>query len=87
LKASGNLDETRDESARLEEALSLNEPLTTAYYLKQELRPFWDKPTKGKAARFLKGWHHRARASGIKILETMANTLESRFDGLIDWSD
>ena len=64
-----------------------NQLLLTAYYLKEELRLFWDKPTKGTAKRFLEGWLRRARASGIKILITMANTLESRMDGLLAWYD
>ena len=87
LKASENLDDKKDEQGRLQEALELNEPLTTAYYLKEELRLFWAKRTKGAASRFLRGWLRRARESGIKILETMADTLESRRDGLLAWYD
>lgn len=68
LKASEHLDETRNEQDRLQEALTLNQPLLTAYYMKEELRLFWDKPTKGAARRFLSGWLQRARDSGIKIL-------------------
>jgi transposase len=59
----------------------------TAYYLKEELRLFWDKPTKGVAKRFLKGWLKRARASGIKILITMAKTVESHMEVLLTWYD
>jgi transposase len=38
LKNPDNLDDTRDESQHLEEALKLNEPLATAYYIMEELR-------------------------------------------------
>ena len=37
LKRPENLDESRNERKRLEEALRLNQPLATAYYLKEEL--------------------------------------------------
>ena len=46
LKASENLDEKRDEKKKLEEALALNEPLAVAYYLKEDLRQFWEQPGK-----------------------------------------
>ena len=87
LKASEHLDDTRNEQDRLQQALTLNQPLLTAYYLKEELRLFWDKPTKGVAKRFLKGWLERARASEIKILITMAKTVESHMEGLLTWYD
>ena len=40
LKNPENLDVSRSESERLKEALALNEPLPTAYYMKEELRQF-----------------------------------------------
>ena len=46
LKNPENLDEEKDEKRRLKEALKLNEPLATAYYLKDDLRRFWDQPGK-----------------------------------------
>ena len=36
LKNPDNLDDTHNERQRLEEALKLNEPLATAYYMKEE---------------------------------------------------
>jgi len=41
LKRPENLDPTRHEPKRLQEALRLNEPLATAYYLKEELNEVW----------------------------------------------
>ena len=46
LKDPENLDEEKDEKQRLEEALALNEPLAAAYYLKEDLRQFWEQPGK-----------------------------------------
>lgn len=86
LKASEHLDDIKNEQDRLQEALALNQPLLTAYYLKEELRLFWDKPNKGAAKRFLAGWLQRARASGIKILIAM-ETLESHREWLLIWYD
>ncbi len=44
LKNPENLDNTRDESKRLHEALTLNQPLATAYYMKEDLRRVWEQP-------------------------------------------
>ena len=46
LKNAENLDEEKDEKKRLEEALALNKPLATAYYMKEDLRQFWEQPGK-----------------------------------------
>ena len=46
LKNAENLDAKKDEKQRLEEALALNKPLATAYYLKEDLRQFWEQPGK-----------------------------------------
>ena len=87
LKAAGNLDEGKDEKSRLEEALKLNEPLATAYYLKEDLRRFWEQPGKRFATTFLDGWIRRAEASGIKILQQMARTLAAHRSGLLAYYD
>jgi transposase len=87
LKAPENLDPDRDESARLEEALRLNKPLATAYYLKEDLRQFWDQPGKRFAGAFLTDWIRRAEASGVRALQQMARTLESHRAGLLAYYD
>jgi len=83
LKAPENLDPERDEEARLEEALKLNKPLATAYYLKEDLRQFWSQPGKTFAGAFLTDWVRRAEASGVRMLRQMAGTLESHRAGLL----
>jgi transposase len=82
-----NLDAEKDEKRQLEEALTLNKPLATAYYLKDDLRRFWDQPGKAFATTFLDGWIRRARASGIKILQQMAKTLAAHRTGLLAYYD
>jgi transposase len=87
LKAAENLDEAKDERARLKEALALNQPLATAYYMKEDLRQFWEQPGKKFATLFLDGWIKRAEASGIKMLQGMAKTLAAHRSGLLAYYD
>jgi transposase len=74
-----------DERQRLAEALKLNEPLATAYYLKEDLRQFWNQKSIFAAERFLSDWCRRANASGIRVLQTMSKTLMAHRTGLLNW--
>jgi transposase len=87
LKAAENLDETRNEKQKLEEALALNKSLATAYYMKEDLRQFWVQPGKRFATAFLNDWIKRAEASGIKMLQEMAKTLAWHRSGLLAYYD
>ena len=87
LKNPENLDAEKDEKRRLEEALALNKPLATAYYLKEDLRRFWERPGKRFATAFLDGWLRRAEASGVKMLVQMARTLAAHRSGLLAYYD
>jgi len=87
LKNPENLDPKRDEKARLEEALRLNQPLATAYYLKEELRQLWEQPHKTAARNFLTSWYLRAMASGIRVLAKFARTLLAHAWGILAWYD
>jgi transposase len=78
-----NLDETKDEKRRLEEALALNKSLATAYYMKEDLRLFWMQPGMRFATAFLNDWIKRAEASGIRMLQQMAKTLAAHRSGLL----
>lgn len=69
------------------EALGLNESLSIAYYLKEDLGQIWQQSSKAIAGTFLKDWCARARASGIRVLQTMANTLEGHRTGILNWYD
>jgi transposase len=87
LKSAENLDEEHDEKKRLKEALALNQSLATAYYLKEDLRQFWEQPGKKFGTLFLQGWIKRAESSGIKILQQMAKTLAAHRSGLLAYYD
>lgn len=85
LKNPDNLDPGKNERQRLDEALRLNQPLAVAYYLKEDLRQFWEQPDHAAAAAFLDDWIARASASGVGILRKFANTLQLHRTGLLNW--
>ena len=83
LKNQDNLSETA--SARLNEALAVNQPLATAYYLKEELRLLWDQNGIEQAWDFLKSWVKKAYESGLVKLREFANTLMAHYTGILNW--
>jgi transposase len=87
MKNPENLNERHNEKQRLEEALRLNQPLATAYYLQEDLRQFWEQPDGAAADRFLDDWIARATVSGIQMLMKFARTLLIHREGLLAWYD
>ena len=80
-----NLDADRNETEKLLEALKFNQPLATAYYMKEDLRMFWKQDDMEAAERHLDIWIERAEHSGITVLKTMARTLRMCRQGLLNW--
>lgn len=87
LKNNDNLNDQREESKRLKEALSINEPLSIAYYLKEELKLLWEQNTKLEAEKFLGKWVAKAFASKIPRIKKFANTLLAHRTGIFAWYD
>jgi transposase len=87
LKNPENLEQRRDERQRLDEALRINKPLATAYYLKEDLRRLWDQPNKRQATAFLADWIARAEASEVPIVQRFAQLLERHEEGLLAYYD
>ena len=87
LKNPENLDPERNERERLDEALRMNQPLATVYYMKDDLRQIWEQADKRTAARVLKDWIRRAEASGIKMLRQFAETLAMYRTGILAYYD
>ncbi len=85
LKNPENLDSTRDESKRLHEALTLNQPLATAYYLKEDLRRVWEQSDRAAAQRVLDDWIRRAESSNIPLLVQFAHTLAGHRHGILNY--
>jgi len=80
-----HLDRKRDERKRLDEALKLNAPLATAYYLKEDLRELWEQPDWRTARKYLTSWCARATVSGIRILQQFARTLKRHARGILNY--
>ncbi len=76
-----------DEQAQLHEALQLNESLSVAYYLKEDLRQFWNQKSKPAAEKSLEAWCRRADASSIRQMRVMAKTLRGHRTGLLNGYD
>jgi transposase len=87
LKNPDNLDAKKKEGERLQEALKLNEPLYTAYYLREELKQVWLQKTKNEAHKHLDEWVIKARSSGIPMLKTIAKTLSAYKSGILAYYD
>jgi transposase len=87
LKNPENLSPKRDEAAKLQEALKMNEPLATAYYMKEDLRQFWNQKDKETARSVIDSWIERAQLSGIAHLTRAGNTLAGLKFGILNWYD
>ena len=87
LKNPANLSAEHNEEARLKEALELNAPLATAYYMKEDLRQFWEQADKKTAEEVIDDWVERARKSGIGPLMKMGNTIAVYKFGILNWYD
>ena len=82
-----NLDPKKKERERLDRALELNKPLAIAYYLKEYLRTIWHQPGKQMARMVLEDWLALARASGVRLLEKFADTIEAYQEGILNYYD
>jgi len=87
LKNPENLNAEKDESNRLNQALELNKPLATAYYMKEELRQFWKQPDKDAADEYIQQWIKTAASSKIPMLQKFANTIAGHKFGILNSYD
>lgn len=83
LSGAENVPEGRKEA--LAEALRFNEPLSLAYYLKEDLRALWSHPTRELMQKHLESWCQRALESGISQMMTMAKTLRLHATGILNY--
>jgi len=87
LKRPENLNASRGEPERLQEALRLNEPLAVAYYLKEELNEIWEQDDEETAQALLMDWIAFAEATGIRMLHQFARTLRFHATGILAYYD
>lgn len=76
-----------DKLPKLEEALAYNEPLSKAYYLKEELRQLWNQPGKEAAQKYLQEWILKAYATAISPLKQLANTMLTHARQILSYFD
>jgi transposase len=87
LKRQENLDPSRREPQRLQEALRLNQPLAIAYYLKEELNEIWEQEDQETAEALLMDWIAFAESTGIRMLHDFARTLRFHASGILAYYD
>ena len=77
----------KQHKTRLENALAMNEPLSKAYYLKEQLRQIWSQTTKAMAEKVLDDWVRQAEQSKVTQLQKMAVTVKTYKKGILAWYD
>ena len=85
LKGSEKIADDWNARRRLDELLAVNETISTAYILKEELRQFWRCRNMEEARIFLSNWLSTAWASGIDLLARFANKLVRHMYGLLNY--
>jgi len=87
LTAKEKLEKKPEKADRLIQALEINRPLATVYYMKEDLRQVWSWSDKETAEWHLKSWIEMAQSSGITMLTKFAKTLEKHFEGILAYFD
>ena len=80
-----HLDPRKDERIRLQAALELNQPLATAYYMKERLRLLFQCTDRQQVEVELKAWIQEASCSGIGILREAARKLSVWKPFILNW--
>ena len=75
----------QDKLPRLDEALKHNEPLLTAYLLKEALILLWEQPSYARMRSFLRQWCDWALDSGVRQMMQMAKSLLLHKSGILSW--
>lgn len=70
---------------RLDQALQDNQPLFTAYLLKEALGLLWEQPSYLRMRSFLREWCQSASQTGIRQMQQMAKTLQLHARGILSW--
>jgi len=83
LMGAENLPEAKRE--KFAEALRFNEPLSCAYYLKEELRLLWSQPSLEAMGAFLRNWCAKAFESGVVQMRSLAKTLSAHALGILNY--
>ena len=85
LKGSEKIADDWDAQEKLQKLLALNETISTAYILKEELRLFWKCRSMEEAQTFISNWLSEAWNTGNEQLIKFANKLVRRMYGLLNY--
>ena len=77
----------KQHKTRLDNALAMNEPLSKAYYLKEQLRQIWMQPVKAMGESVFDDWVRQAEQSKIPQMQKMAVTMRAYRSGILAWYD
>lgn len=77
----------KQHKSRLDNALAMNDPLSKAYYLKEQLRQIWMQPVKSMGEDVFDDWVRQAEESKIPQLQKMAVTMRAYKTGILAWYD
>lgn len=81
------LKDSEKAQAKLREALQMNMPLMKAYYLKEGLHEIWNRALKPEAEVLINEWIAQAKATKVRLLRKMAETVEKHRTGILAWYD
>jgi transposase len=70
---------------KLRQLLQLNQPLSIAYVLKEDLRRLWTLPSLEEALTFLGDWIRKALSSGVSLLRRFAKKLWRHAQGILNY--
>ena len=76
----------KNKAHELQKALEMNQPLATAYLLKEELALAWEQGSWEAMAEFCCAWCQKAIVSGISQLVNMAQSLCDHAEGLLSYT-
>ncbi|MDR1296087.1 MAG: transposase [Deltaproteobacteria bacterium] len=57
------------------------------FFLKEDLRQFWEKSRKSEAEKSLLSWIETAKSTNEPLLINLAKTIETHIYGLLSWYD
>ncbi len=69
----------------LDLALSINQPLATAYYMKENLKLIWQQKDYQSGLETFEYWCQQADESGIEMLQKFAEKLRYYKPGILNW--
>lgn len=87
LGAEEKIETNVEAKAKLERLFAINQPLYTAYLLKEELRAFWNCTTRTEAEQSLENWLKKAQSSRVVEVVRFAQTIATHRTGLLNYFD